>query len=212
MTFTENLYLKRQLQQLQEENLKLKKILTEISDQEADSLMASHLGLHSRVSTEPSPTEKFARKGLLIDRTPRTIDPKTGEHVPIPPSQGNTPPRPGPSQIPDTALSRTNPKLRNENNQNYGTPKDIGDGVSGAIRRVFDERRGRHFTKMTEEEAFQHGIDHGLLPAFTIPSHFFKNPHFAAGFNYQTLGPQQFRDWAQRTNYTVGESIFNSTK
>jgi len=128
MTFTENLYLKRQLQQLQGENLKLKKILSE---------------------------------------------------------QNETPDK---------------------------TPKDIGDGVSGAIRRVFDERRGRHFTKMTEEEAFQHGIDHGLLPAFTIPSHFFKNPHFAAGFNYQTLGPQQFRDWAQRTNYTVGESIFNSTK
>jgi hypothetical protein len=112
MSFTENLYLKRQLQQLQEENLKLKKILTEISDQEADSLMASHLGLHSRVSTEPSPTEEFAREGLLIDRKPRTIDPKTGEYIPIPPSQGNTPPRPEPSQIPDTALSRTNPKSR----------------------------------------------------------------------------------------------------
>ena len=187
MTFTENLYLKRQLQQLQEENFKLKKILTEISDQEADSLMASHHGLHSRVSTEPSSTEEFARKGLLIDRKPRTIDPKTGEYVPIPPSQGNTPPRPGPSQIPDTALSRTNPKsrtsfsVRNENNQNYETPAAFGYSASGAVDRVL--RGGKRLEDMTPEEAFQHGQDHSMLQGVSTPAHYFKNPHFAAGFN-----------------------------
>jgi hypothetical protein len=99
MTFTENLYLKRQLQQLQEENLKLKKILSE---------------------------------------------------------QNETPDK---------------------------TPKGIGDGVSGAIRRVFDERRGDGFANMTPEEAFQHGQDHSMLMGITTPSRFFKNPHFMAGFN-----------------------------
>jgi hypothetical protein len=188
MTFTENLYLKRQLQQLQEENLKLKKILTEISDQEADSLMASHHFLHTRVDqSNEVGHEDLIRRGVITDRTPRTIDPKTGEYVPIPPSQGNTPPRPGPSQIPDTALSRTNPKsrtsfsVRNENNQNYETPAAFGYSASGAVDRVL--RGGKRLEDMTPEEAFQHGQDHSMLQGVSTPAHFFKNPHFAAGFN-----------------------------
>jgi len=86
MSFTENLYLKRQLQQLQEENLKLKKILSE----------------------------------------------------------------------------------QNENE----TP---------AVDRVL--RGGKRLEDMTPEEAFQHGQDHSMLQGVSTPAHFFKNPHFAAGFN-----------------------------
>ena len=86
MSFTENLYLKRQLQQLQEENLKLKKILSE----------------------------------------------------------------------------------QNENE----TP---------AVDRVL--RGGKRLEDMTPEEAFQHGQDHSMLQGVSTPAHYFKNPHFAAGFN-----------------------------
>ena len=86
MSFTENLYLKRQLQQLQEENLKLKKILSE----------------------------------------------------------------------------------QNENE----TP---------AVDRVL--RGGKSLEDMTPEEAFKHGQDHSMLQGVSTPAHYFKNPHFAAGFN-----------------------------
>jgi hypothetical protein len=46
MSFTENLYLKRMIQQLQEENLKLKSLLNEIDSFEADRLRDDHLSLH----------------------------------------------------------------------------------------------------------------------------------------------------------------------
>ena len=120
----ENFYLK-QIKQLQEENRQLKKILTEISDQEADSLMASHLGFHSKLSTEPS-LEKFARMGVLIDEIPRDIDPKTGELVPVPPPQGMMPPRPGPSQIPGALTSRPGSIFRSFTEKIRGSEPETG--------------------------------------------------------------------------------------
>jgi len=124
MTFTENLYLKRQLKQLQEENLKLKQILSE-ADILGGDIVDAFMGSTKRGSTKNPPK---AEQG-----TPPASDILGGEIV-------------------DRFMRNTKP-----------------------------------LNKMTQEEAFQEGVNHAREhKGLRTPDHYFNNKDFVAGFNSVT--------------------------
>jgi len=86
MSFTENLYLKRMIQQLQEENLKLKSLLNEIDSFEADRLRDEHYSLHH-------PSSGFYPQQRLPSGL---IPPDTELHTPLKPADPQKRYRPGP--------------------------------------------------------------------------------------------------------------------
>ena len=92
-SFTENLYLKRMIQQLQEENLKLKSLLNEIDSFEADRLRDEHASLHHPGSGfyTPGPEYPSGKKPTYRPGPPPMETPKP--YRPIQPWDGTKDPQ-----------------------------------------------------------------------------------------------------------------------
>jgi len=74
MTFIENLYLKRQLKQLQEENLKLKQILSE-ADILGDDIVDAFMRSTKPGSTKNLPSASDIMGGEIVDKFGRSTKP-----------------------------------------------------------------------------------------------------------------------------------------
>ena len=73
-------------------------------------------------------------------------------------------------------------KIRLLEEENRRLKKILSEAEKGTpADRVMGKRTP--LDQMSSDEAYQHGQDHAMLQGISTPAHFFKNRHFAAGFN-----------------------------